>query len=64
MLLIGGFNVVSKNIADSFLKVWDESMSEIAYADSKVKRRVPKLLLECSKRQLHNELIASPDDGG
>ena len=36
----------------------------IADADSKVKRRVPKLLLECSMRQLHNELIASPDDGG
>ena len=36
----------------------------IADADTKVKRRVPKLLLECSMRQLHNELIASPDDGG
>ena len=36
----------------------------IADAYSKVKRRVPKLLLECSVRQLHNELIASPDDGG
>ena len=36
----------------------------IAGADSKVKRRVPKLLMECSMRQLHNELIASPDDGG
>ena len=36
----------------------------IADADSKVKRRVPKLLLECSMRLLHNELIASPDDGG
>ena len=35
-----------------------------ADADTKVKRRVPKLLLECSMRQLHNELIASPDDGG
>ena len=33
----------------------------IAGADIKVKRRVPKLLLECSMRQLHNELIASPD---
>eukprot|EP00978_Attheya_sp_CCMP212_P028595 scaffold99190_cov42-Attheya_sp.AAC.2 len=29
-----------------------------------VKRRVPKLLLECSMRQLHNELIATPDKGG
>ena len=32
--------------------------------ESLVKRRVPKLLLECSMRQFHNELIASPDDGG
>ena len=36
----------------------------IVDADTKVKRRVPKLVLECSMRQLHNELIASPDDGG
>ena len=36
----------------------------IADADTKVKRRVPKLLFVCSMRQLHNELIASPDDGG
>ena len=36
----------------------------IVDADTKVKRRVPKILLECSMRQLHNELIASPDDGG
>ena len=36
----------------------------IADADSKVKCRVPKPLLECSMRQLHNEIIASPDDGG
>ena len=36
----------------------------IADADTKVKRRVPKLLLECSMQQLNNELIASPDDGG
>ena len=35
----------------------------ITDADSKEKSRVPKLLLECSMRQLHNELIASPDDG-
>ena len=25
---------------------------------------MPKFLLECSIRQLHNEIIASPDDGG
>ena len=36
----------------------------IADADTKEKRRVPKLLLECSMQQLHNEVIASPDDGG
>ena len=36
----------------------------ITDTESGVKRRVPKILLECSMRQLHNELIASPDDGG
>ena len=36
----------------------------IADAYTKVKLRVPKLLLECYIRQLHNEHIASPDDGG
>ena len=36
----------------------------IAHAYSKVKRRVPKLLLGCSMRQLHNELISSPYGGG
>ena len=36
----------------------------IADADTKVQRRVPKLLLECSIRQFHNELIASLDYGG
>ena len=36
----------------------------IADADNKVKRRVPKLLLEFYMRQLHNELIVSPHDGG
>ena len=36
----------------------------ITDVESRVKRRVPKLLLECSMQQLHNELIASPDDGG
>ena len=33
-------------------------------AESRVKQRVTKLLLECSMWQLHNELINSPDDGG
>ena len=36
----------------------------ITDAESEVKRRVLKILLECSMRQLHNELIVSPDDGG
>ena len=36
----------------------------ITDAESGVKRRVPKLLLECSIRKFHNEIIASPDDGG
>ena len=36
----------------------------IADADTKVKRRVPKLLFECSMQQLHNELIDSPYDVG
>ena len=36
----------------------------IADADNKVKHRVPKLLFECYMRQLHNDLIASPDDLG
>ena len=34
----------------------------ITDADTKVKLRIPKLLLECSMRQFHNELIDSPDD--
>ena len=36
----------------------------ISHTSSTIKQRVPKLLLECSMRQLHNELIASPEDGG
>ena len=36
----------------------------ITDAESVVKRRLPKLLLECSMQQFHNELIASPDDVG
>ena len=35
----------------------------IADADTKEKRRVPKLLLGCSMLQLHNDIIASQDDG-
>ena len=35
----------------------------ITDAESRVKQRSPKLLMECSVRQLHNELIASPYDG-
>ena len=33
-------------------------------AESGLKQIVTKLLLECPMRQLHNELITSPDDGG
>ena len=36
----------------------------ITDAESRVKRRVSKLLLECFMRMLHNELIDSPDDRG
>ena len=36
----------------------------IADSDTKVKRRVPKPVLERSMRHLYNELIDSPDDGG
>ena len=36
----------------------------ITDAESRVKRRVPRILLECSMRQLHSELIASQYDGG
>ena len=36
----------------------------ITIAESVVKHRVPKLLLECSIRQFNNEIIASPDDEG
>ena len=35
----------------------------ITNAESGVKQILPKILLECSMRQLNNELIASPDDG-
>ena len=36
----------------------------ITDAESGVKRRVPKILLECFMQQLHNDIIASPDDVG
>ena len=36
----------------------------ITDAESRVKRRVPKLLLECSMQKFHNELIVSLDDEG
>ena len=49
-------NVYESPIARDTLLITD--------AEYRVKWRVPKLLLECSMRQLHNELIASPDDGG
>ena len=36
----------------------------ITDAESRVKRRLPKLLLEFPTRQLQNEIIDSPDYGG
>ena len=36
----------------------------ITDAESGVKRRSSKLLMECSMQHLHNDLIASPYDGG
>ena len=36
----------------------------IVDAKYRLKRRVPKPLLECSMRQLQNDIIASPYDGG
>ena len=36
----------------------------VTYAESRLKWRVNKLLMECSMQQLHNELITSPYDGG
>ena len=33
----------------------------ITDAESRVKRRVPKLVFECYMRQLHNDIIASQD---
>ena len=60
-----------QEIVDWIFKKQNVSQSPIARdpllitdAYYKVKRRVPKLLLECSMRQLHNELVASPYDGG
>ena len=36
----------------------------ITDAEYRVKMRLPKILLECSMVQLHNEIKYSPDDGG
>ena len=36
----------------------------ITDAEYRVKMRVPKILPECSIRQFHNDIIASPYDGG
>ena len=49
-------NVSESPITRDTLLVIDE--------EYRVKRRVSKILLECSMRQLHNELISSTDDGG
>ena len=47
-------NMCDSPIAHDTLLILDE--------ESGLKRRIPKLLLEFSMRQLHNEIIASPDD--
>ena len=49
-------NVCESPIAHDDLLITD--------AESGVKRRVPKILLECFMQQLHNDIIASPDDVG
>ena len=36
----------------------------IIYVEYVVKQIIPRLLLECSMRQFHNEIIASPYDRG
>ena len=48
-------NLFESPIARDTLLITDE--------ESVVKRRVMKILLECSIQQFHNELISSPDDG-
>ena len=53
--IMKGSNVRESPIARDTLLITD--------AESGVKQRVPKLLMECSIRHLNNELIASPDDG-
>ena len=54
--LMKNSNVSESPIARDTLLITD--------AESRVKRRVTKLLQECSMQQLHNEIIASPDDRG
>ena len=49
-------NVCESLIASDNLLITD--------AESGVKWRMPKLLLECSMQHLPNEIIASPDYGG
>ena len=54
--IIKNSNVHESPIARDTLLITD--------AEYGVRRRFPKLLLECSMLQFHNELIASPDDDG
>ena len=50
---------------EKFKCAWiSNSLGYFTYAESGVKRRVQKLLMECSIQQLHKEIITSPDDGG
>ena len=62
---------VCKTLRQKLMKNSNVRQSPIAHdtslindTESGVKRRVPKLLLECSWQKLHNEIITSPDDGG
>ena len=54
--IIKNSNVRESPIAPDTLLITD--------AESRVKQRVPKILLECSMQKFHNELIASPYDQG
>ena len=54
--IIKNSNVIESPIARDTLLITD--------AESGVNQRVPKISLECSMRQLHNEIIALLYDGG
>ena len=56
--------VMKKSNVRVYTIAHDNLIIIIIDAESGVKRKVPKILLECSMRQLHNDLATSPDDGG